>query len=486
MTVSRIAVAGVPLLLVPALGAVQGGFAPDAWVWAGALAAWAAALGLTVTDRTGALRRVWLWPAAGGALVLWTLASSWWSAVQEQSVLEARRTVVYAAATLALVVLARAGSSWVLVVATHVAITALVVYALLRYLLGHRVLETFEGHLISQPLGYANAIGILAALGMLLALAPAIEGRRPLQRALAAASVPPLTLALTFSGSNASWLSLALGLATIAVLAPSAGRIVRTAALLALPSAPLVWLAHESRLTHEGEPRIGGTTVLAAAVAAAGVAAIAVARKPRQSEGRRLPPRLLAVTVAAILVVGTAAVFAAAASTQPRASYFRVAWDEYRAHPVLGSGAGSYGRYWLEAPEYFRYGGALDAHSLYLETLAELGPLGLLLLLTFLLYPLRSAVASRAVPGVPVAAGAATAFLAHAAVDWDWELPAVVVAGLACLAAVGAAGTPEEDAPVSRLARLAAAAAAVLLGLGAIAGTASHAEPSAAETVEAP
>src|SRR5205823_7247980 len=179
-------------------------------------------------------------------------------------------------------------------------------------------------------------------------------------------------------------------------------------------------------------------------------------------------------------------VFAAAASTQPRTSYFRVAWDEYRAHPVLGSGAGSYGRYWLDAPDYFRYGGALDAHSLYLETLAELGPLGLLLLLTFLLYPLRSAVASRAVPGVPVAAAAATAFLAHAAVDWDWELPAVVVAGLACLAAVCAVRTPEEDAPVSRLARLAAAAAAVLLGLGAIAGTASHAEPSAAQTVEAP
>jgi hypothetical protein len=104
----------------------------------------------------------------------------------------------------------------------------------------------------------------------------------------------------------------------------------------------------------------------------------------------------------------------------------------------------------------------------------------------FLGYPLRAAVASRAVPGVPVAAGAAVAFIAHASVDWDWELPAVVVAGLACLAAVCAARTSEDDASVSRLARLAAIAAAVVLGLGAIAGTASHAEPSAAETVEAP
>jgi hypothetical protein len=89
------------------------------------------------------------------------------------------------------------------------------------------------------------------------------------------------------------------------------------------------------------------------------------------------------------------------------------------------------------------------------------------------------------VPGVPAAAGAAVAFLVHAGVDWDWELPAVVVAGLCCLAALAAADNRvHEDAP--RLARLAALACAVILGLAAIAGTASSAEPSAAQTFEAP
>ena len=38
MTGVQRAVAAVPLVLVPALGVVQGGFSPDAWVWAGALA----------------------------------------------------------------------------------------------------------------------------------------------------------------------------------------------------------------------------------------------------------------------------------------------------------------------------------------------------------------------------------------------------------------------------------------------------------------
>src|ERR1051325_3833064 len=126
MSLSRIAVAGVPLVLVLTLGAVQGGFGPDTWVWAGALAGWAAALGLTLPDRAGGLRRTWLWPASGGGLLLWTLASSWWSAVPAQSVLETRRMIVYAAAVLALVVLIRAGSPWVIAVATHLAVTLLV------------------------------------------------------------------------------------------------------------------------------------------------------------------------------------------------------------------------------------------------------------------------------------------------------------------------------------------------------------------------
>jgi len=254
----------------------------------------------------------------------------------------------------------------------------------------------------------------------------------------------------------------------------------------AVPSTRIAGTAAATRRC--GKRRLTGAPaatqrIAAGAAAAAAILCIAVGGAP---VGRRFPLRLVAAAVPAILVLGTAAVFAAAAATQPRTSYFHVAWREFRAHPVLGSGAGTYGHYWLQAPYYLHYGGALDAHSLYLETLAELGPLGLVLLIAFLLYPLRAAVAARGVPGVPVAAAAAVAFIAHAGVDWDWELPAVVVAGLACLAAVCAATTRSDDRSVSPLARLAALAAAVMLGLGAIAGTASHAEPSAVQTVEAP
>jgi hypothetical protein len=77
-----------------------------------------------------------------------------------------------------------------------------------------------------------------------------------------------------------------------------------------------------------------------------------------------------------------------------------------------------------------------DAHGLYIETLAELGPFGLVLLLVALLLPLAAALRrTRSVLVGPIA-GAYVAFLVHAASDWDWELPAVTLVALACGAAL--------------------------------------------------
>ena len=92
---------------------------------------------------------------------------------------------------------------------------------------------------------------------------------------------------------------------------------------------------------------------------------------------------------------------------------------------------------------------ARDAHSLYLETLAELGPIGLALLLAALIIPLLALRGGRD-PLLATAAGAYVAFLVHTGVDWDWELPAVTLAGLACGSAMLVARRPS-DAPELRL-----------------------------------
>ena len=79
-------------------------------------------------------------------------------------------------------------------------------------------------------------------------------------------------------------------------------------------------------------------------------------------------------------------------SGSSRAQYWHVAWRDYQQHPWLGSGAGSFQREWLRSrPADLP---VLDAHSLYLETLAELGPVGLGLLAALLALPFAAGLIS--------------------------------------------------------------------------------------------
>jgi len=125
-----------------------------------------------------------------------------------------------------------------------------------------------------------------------------------------------------------------------------------------------------------------------------------------------------------------------------RYDLWRLAWENAGDHPWLGSGAGTYGRYFLKhEPADVSF--VRDAHGLYIETLSELGPLGLAMLVTALVIPLFVATRMRRHPLVPAAAGAYSAFLIHAMVDWDWEVPAVMLAGLVCGGAILLAGRQE-------------------------------------------
>jgi hypothetical protein len=465
---------------VPALGAVQGGFQPDSWVWAGALAAWAAAVALIASTAPGLLRAQWPWAAAVGAVLAWTALSAIWSSRTSQSILEARRAVVYAAVVLALLLLARQGATRAIVLGTYGGTSGLVVYALVRYLLSARHYDAFEGFSLNQPLGYANAVGILAAIAALLALGIA-EAERGRLGLAAAATAPPLLLALTLTASDASWLALGVGVALVAVLLPEPQRLLAVLAAVAAPCAALIALGKLSDITAVvTTPRIGGTALFFAAVAgsAAAAASLAYVRRVRIRAPHNLRRAILVVIV--VLALGGAAAVAHAGATEPRKSYYSVAWHDYTAHPVLGSGAGTYGFVWARSGKPAEFGGALDAHSIYLETLAELGPVGLVLVLLMLLIPLRAFPAART-PYVAVALGGYVAFLIHAGLDWDWELPAIVVAALACGAGALAA-LPASNAPIDLRRRVALVAVALVLAGCAIAGARSHSVPSADRT----
>jgi O-antigen ligase len=147
-------------------------------------------------------------------------------------------------------------------------------------------------------------------------------------------------------------------------------------------------------------------------------------------------------------------------SSPARVDQWHVAVDEWRAHRAVGSGAGTYGQFWMAArsdrPKVD------DAHNLYLETLGELGIVGLFLLAAALALPLAAAVRERWTPLVPVAGAAFAAWCAHAAYDWDWELPGVTIGAFLCAAgALVATRRARSRARRPLLAPLAAAAVAV-------------------------
>ena len=80
-----------------------------------------------------------------------------------------------------------------------------------------------------------------------------------------------------------------------------------------------------------------------------------------------------------------------------------------------------------------------------METLAELGVVGLALIVLALVLPFGAVVRARRHPMLPFAVGAYVAFVAHIGVDWDWEMPVVILCGLFCAAAILLAGRGRND-----------------------------------------
>jgi O-antigen ligase len=433
----------VPGAVVLGLALESGGYFPHAWVWSAVVLFWLAALVLVLRpvslDRASVL-----FVGAAAALAAWTLLSATWSVAPQQSVLEARRALVYVAGALAVVVLPRRRLVPDGVLAA-VVLTALV--GVVRYLVSGPV-DLAEGSLLSWPVGYANAFAALAAIGLPLAL------RR------APACVPLLVAVPVLASSRGGAVAAVAGVATFAALGGS-----RRTLLRVLPAAALaVGVCAVADLT-------GATSDLGvrrAAVAVGLVAATALAALVRpERDGRSVDGRVLAAA-AAVAVVAAVAVTATGSVDSERAAYWRVARGVVADHPALGIGAGGFGRAWAERGDLAVYGGALDVHNVYLEMLAELGPVGLALLLVFLGVPLARV---RAQPAV--AAGYA-AFLVHALLDWDWEMPAVT---LAAILLGGSLLAPETGRPLGERGRLALAAAAVALAVAALLGLRSPVLP---------
>lgn len=350
---------------------------------------------------------------------------------------------------------------------------------------------------LSWPINYWNALAALLAFGLPVLLAIATSTRTLLARAVAAACVPMMVLCgyLTFSRGGA----LAATVAVLAFLALAPDRIPKLATTLVGAAGGAILIAAASQRSalehgyvdaaarHQGAGLILPILLVCVGV---GLAQVGIALADRHGTLPRLfrvQPRQARFMVAgALAVIVVTAVLAGAPGrlshawndfkhpTAPalsqsslsrfgtlsgngRYDYWRVAVHATSGHVLTGWGPGTFQLLWLPRAPYFSY--VQNAHSLYVETLAELGVVGLALLVAFFALILVCAVTlvvRSAYEHRVRAAGAAAAlfaFLVSAAFDWIWQVPVLPVAFLLLAAAVLAPSLTRESAALSRPAR---------------------------------
>jgi hypothetical protein len=446
--------AAAALLALPALLAFgRGGYFAVARVRGGLLAFALLAVAALVAERplprSGAGRL-----ALGGlaALTVWTGLSLLWAPVAGPAFADLERLALYTAALAAGIALLR--TPWVepALLATAVAAAG---YGLSERLVPWLVtLQRLPsaGDRLAQPLTYWNAQGALAALGVVLAAGLAADLARPAAlRSAAAATAPLLGLDLYLTLSRGAIGACLAGLAVVVALVPTRAGLraaVVVGAAAALAGAAALVLPGVQQAAGSSGQGAGMLALLAVLGGAAALAARGGDRGPLRLARPLATAALVALLAGTVVAAATGGREGAAGSTRAqrlvsvqsnRYGYWRVAVEVFADHPLRGAGSGAFSVEWLKRRTFAE--GVRDAHSLYLETGAELGVAGLAALAALLAGAVLAARAALRLEGAAAAGAVAAvaAFGLHAGLDWDWEMPALSLAALLLVARLVAA-----------------------------------------------
>ena len=454
-----------------AVAADRGGYFPTTWGWAAVPLCWVAVMALFVRDRISLSRLELAFLAVLLAIPCWYAVSLLWTHDTPQTIAEVQRALVYPSGAVAVLLVTRRATTRHLLTGILVAITAVCWYALARRLFptSTPTFDVISTYRLTNPITYWNALGIYSVLGTLIALALATTGRSTTSRALAAATLPVLVPTMYLTFSRGAWIAMAVGI--LGALAVSTQRLKLLTGVALLAPAPAIAVAMASRssalsrLQSSLEKAQSDGKVMAVAVLILAVVSAAIAVGYAIAERRvRLPARwrrVYAGVVGAVLVAMLALVIARfgnpvtivrdgwqsftgppvqvtsntnlssrlfSLSSNGRIDIWKEAAGAFAEHPLNGVGGGSFERWWNQ-----NRGSNLklvDAHSLYLEVLAELGPVGLLLMLGLVGIPLAAGIRNRRDPMVPLVFGAFLAFAFHAGIDWDWEVSGVTLGAI--------------------------------------------------------
>lgn len=331
---------------------------------------------------------------------------------------------------------------------------------------------TLAGDRLGYPFGYWNALAAWSAMTLTMLLAWVADGRDRAVRGAAAGAIPLVGLCLSLTYSRGGLLTAALGFFVVLALTTHRRRLVLHAAAGLAATGVVVFVVQLLPEIARGAGANGGPIVALALAVACLVTRLLAVRFPIRTEtgarfrGHRRSVlsrhRALAGVLASLLAVIAVPLFyvavedsepvAVVTPTDPaarvlsldgnRARYWEGALAAFADEPLSGIGPGTFEFYWArdgDAAELVR-----DAHSFYLEQLAELGLLGLIGAAVFAggvlwsaLLPLRRGEDGAASIAMPAAA---TVLLGYLAIDWVWESNAVMVLGLACATAGAACG----------------------------------------------
>ena len=387
-----------------------------------ALVWWTLAIGtlLGILPRATPAASAWATGVLVAVFGVFTAASAFWANSAEKAFEEGDRVWLLAGIYLLVVFLSPPGSALFWVRGLGLGVTAVGALALVSRLWPHLFSQTAQtaalfpsaAKRLSFPVGYWNGLATLIALGVPLLLALAVAERRPIARGLALAPVPALVGVVYLTSSRGGSLALVLATllflvlagrflsacgATLVGVAGAAGVVAVLHARPELVNTPLESAIAESQ-GRSAALWIGliclGTGALYGALTAFGpeapplpralgwiagvvfviVAALAIAAAhpgKRFEEFKAVPSDLGSESIQQHLLSST---------SNGRWQLWQVAADEFRDHPAVGGGAGSYEAEWAEHGTLKLF--VRDAHSLYIETLGELGIVGLALLLS--------------------------------------------------------------------------------------------------------
>ena len=499
----RWAAFGLPFVLVVYLALRGGGYDAIARGEVGVAISWMLLLGaiLGVLPAARFSRAAWVALGAIAAFAAWTALGLVWTESRETTFEEVARLVAYGL-VLVLVLAIQGRRAWRATLGGVAAAIALVgVLALASRLVpsafpadeAARQLDVARARL-NYPVNYWNGLAALLAVGMPLLAAIAMGAARRLAAAVAASAViPAIALACFYTLSRGGALEVAVGLVALFALHPRRLRALATLTPALAAAAILLVLAGQRDALENGlrggaaddqRMQMIVAVLICAALAAGGrwLVEHAVGRftlappRPSAATGRAVGA---ACALAAIVVVAaglparlddawrefkseagpaeTGARFGSA-SGNGRYQYWSAAVDANATDPLIGIGPGAYRYYWARAGS--TPGVVRDAHSLYLQTLAEAGIVGFSLVIvafgTLLVFAVARALRAppRDRPWLAAAGAACFTFATAAAVDWVWQLAVVPVAFLCVVGAiVGSARSPDAvaDAPPARL-----------------------------------